>query len=100
MAVSPGLNTVKPTAIEAMWFGESHMKNKAIAARLSAGIARVAFGQSTSSPGIHRPPGSAFRDCPACPEMVVIPAGDFTMGSSPGQKKWASESRWQYESGC
>ena len=22
-----------------------------------------------------------FRDCPACPEMVVVPAGKFTMGS-------------------
>ncbi len=27
-------------------------------------------------------PGSTFRDCDACPEMVVIPAGNFTMGSS------------------
>jgi formylglycine-generating enzyme required for sulfatase activity len=27
--------------------------------------------------------GSAFRDCPDCPEMVVIPAGKFLMGSSP-----------------
>ena len=26
-------------------------------------------------------PLSTFRDCPACPEMVVIPAGSFTMGS-------------------
>ena len=26
-------------------------------------------------------PGSVFRDCPACPEMVVIPAGQFIMGS-------------------
>ncbi|HXO71152.1 MAG TPA: formylglycine-generating enzyme family protein [Bradyrhizobium sp.] len=28
-------------------------------------------------------PGSVFRDCPDCPEMVVIPAGKFMMGSSP-----------------
>ncbi len=28
-------------------------------------------------------PGSSFRDCPECPEMVVIPAGSFTMGSPP-----------------
>lgn len=26
-------------------------------------------------------PGTVFRDCEACPEMVVIPAGGFTMGS-------------------
>jgi formylglycine-generating enzyme required for sulfatase activity len=26
-------------------------------------------------------PGLTFRDCPDCPEMVVIPAGSFTMGS-------------------
>jgi formylglycine-generating enzyme required for sulfatase activity len=25
--------------------------------------------------------GQSFRDCPECPEMVVIPAGQFTMGS-------------------
>ena len=27
------------------------------------------------------PPGKTFRDCPECPEMVVVPAGSFTMGS-------------------
>ncbi len=27
-----------------------------------------------------RDPGSVFRDCGACPRMVVIPAGSFTMG--------------------
>ena len=32
-------------------------------------------------------PGTAFRDCPACPEMVVIPAGSFTMGAPPGEEK-------------
>jgi formylglycine-generating enzyme required for sulfatase activity len=26
-------------------------------------------------------PGRIFRDCPDCPEMVVVPAGRFTMGS-------------------
>ena len=25
--------------------------------------------------------GSVFRDCPECPEMVVVPAGSFLMGS-------------------
>ena len=27
-------------------------------------------------------PGETFRDCPECPEMVVIPAGDFDMGAN------------------
>ena len=27
------------------------------------------------------PPGKIFKDCPDCPEMVVIPAGSFEMGS-------------------
>jgi formylglycine-generating enzyme required for sulfatase activity len=26
-------------------------------------------------------PKDSFKDCPECPEMVVIPAGEFTMGS-------------------
>ena len=26
-------------------------------------------------------PGERFRDCPECPEMVVVPAGSFLMGS-------------------
>ncbi len=26
-------------------------------------------------------PGSNFKDCPTCPEMVVIPSGEFIMGS-------------------
>ena len=24
--------------------------------------------------------GQSFRDCPNCPQMVVVPAGSFTMG--------------------
>ena len=36
------------------------------------------------------PPGAVFRDCPECPEMVVIPAGQFTMGSSAAEKSWAA----------
>ena len=26
-------------------------------------------------------PGRVFRDCDACPEMIVVPAGSFMMGS-------------------
>jgi len=35
-------------------------------------------------------PGAVFRDCPDCPEMVVVPAGNFTMGSSTEEKPWAA----------
>jgi len=31
------------------------------------------------------PVGSTFQDCPDCPEMVVVPAGSFRMGSPPGE---------------
>lgn len=31
-------------------------------------------------------PGETFKDCENCPEMVVVPAGEFTMGSPPNEK--------------
>ena len=31
------------------------------------------------------PAGAVFRDCEHCPEMVVIPPGDFTMGHEGGE---------------
>ena len=36
-------------------------------------------------------PGTVFRDCPDCPEMVVIPAGSFAMGSPESEKVWATK---------
>jgi formylglycine-generating enzyme required for sulfatase activity len=30
-------------------------------------------------------PGDSFKDCPECPEMVVVPAGSFVMGSPPSE---------------
>ncbi|HZD76837.1 MAG TPA: formylglycine-generating enzyme family protein, partial [Acidobacteriaceae bacterium] len=41
---------------------------------------------STSGGG----PGNVFRDCDHCPEMVVVPAGHFIMGSSAAEKSWAA----------
>jgi formylglycine-generating enzyme required for sulfatase activity len=35
-------------------------------------------------------PGTVFGDCRECPEMVVLPAGSFTMGSSAEEKSWAA----------
>ncbi|RAU20300.1 formylglycine-generating enzyme family protein [Paramagnetospirillum kuznetsovii] len=34
-------------------------------------------------------PRGAFRDCPDCPEMVVIPPGSFLMGSDAAEQAWA-----------
>jgi formylglycine-generating enzyme required for sulfatase activity len=48
-------------------------------------LAMAALGQGTEGA-----PGTVFRDCPDCPEMVVIPAGKFTMGSPESEKSWAA----------
>jgi formylglycine-generating enzyme required for sulfatase activity len=37
-------------------------------------------------------PGTVFRDCPNCPEMVVIPPGTFMMGSPDGEPQ---RMRWE-----
>jgi formylglycine-generating enzyme required for sulfatase activity len=33
-----------------------------------------------------RGPGDRFKDCPQCPELVVLPAGSFTIGSPSGER--------------
>ena len=30
--------------------------------------------------------GKSFKDCPSCPEMLVVPAGSFTMGSQASEE--------------
>jgi|HubBroStandDraft_1064217.scaffolds.fasta_scaffold01721_8 formylglycine-generating enzyme required for sulfatase activity len=35
--------------------------------------------------GDAKKPQHLFRDCPDCPEMIVIPAGSFVMGSAPSE---------------
>ena len=44
--------------------------------------AAVVFGVLTAgAPARSQAVGESFRDCAACPEMVVVPIGDFLMGS-------------------
>ena len=35
----------------------------------------------TPADSVRMRPGTVFQDCAACPEMVVVPAGTFMMGS-------------------
>lgn len=74
------------------------MKQTQIGLLLAALTFITSFGQDTRSAAdasvqpvavSDNLPATVFRDCPACPEMVVIPAGNFTMGSSAAEKSWA-----------
>jgi formylglycine-generating enzyme required for sulfatase activity len=47
----------------------------------AAGPADETFRQAASPVVPGRQPGDAFRDCDACPEVVVLSGGLFTMGS-------------------
>ena len=42
----------------------------------------VSVAQSNVRPCIKPGSGESFKDCADCPEMVVVPEGEFTMGSS------------------
>ncbi len=41
-------------------------------------LATISFAQDKKD----LKPGQTFKDCPSCPEMIVIPAGSFMMGST------------------
>ncbi len=45
----------------------------------------VAVAPSAVPSVLGRRDGEVFKDCAECPEMVVIPAGRFLMGSPPGE---------------
>jgi formylglycine-generating enzyme required for sulfatase activity len=61
----------------------------AIAALLAAATISTLAGVSVSSSPREAGKGGArefrlgqtFRDCPDCPEIIVVPTGSFTMGS-------------------
>ena len=56
--------------------------------KAAAGLAGGAFAlcvvgsACAAESGETRLPGETFRDCPDCVELVVVPAGEFQMGSS------------------
>jgi formylglycine-generating enzyme required for sulfatase activity len=51
---------------------------------LKPGFQYIIFGEVLSGPTKSSPPDSneAFRDCDACPEMLRLPGGTFSMGSA------------------
>jgi len=46
-----------------------------------AALALIPFTLANPAPNRGYQTGETFKDCRECPEMVVVPAGDFTMGS-------------------
>lgn len=44
-------------------------------------LAGLLFAAESLRAAESRAPGNAFRDCEGCPEMVVLPAGSFVMGT-------------------
>ncbi len=60
------------------------------AAVLALSLAFVAGFATTGCAATEVPkwkPGQTFKDCPECPELVVIPAGIFIMGLNGKSKK-------------
>lgn len=57
-----------------------------------AALSLIAIVLSACSPAPDANSGAAietFRDCPECPELLRIPAGEFMMGSTPAQTEAA-----------
>ncbi|MSO97496.1 MAG: formylglycine-generating enzyme family protein [Rhodospirillaceae bacterium] len=64
-----------------------HMRGVVIGFALSIAVAGSAVAAESMKPG------TVFRDCPTCPEMVVVPPGSFTMGSDAKNTMRGGEAR-------
>ncbi len=52
------------------------------AAIIGVALASCASGSSCAAGADEeRLPGEVFRDCPDCTELVIVPSGEFDMGS-------------------
>ena len=71
----------------------AEVARQAEAARITAQLEVVCAGVETENAKFaHRwPRGKEFRDCVKCPEMVVVPAGCFLMGSPLSEKRRGSD---------
>lgn len=61
-------------------------------ARFVSAVAIVGLAAGSAAQAETRP-GTSFRDCPECPEMVSVPAGAFTMGSPESDKDAFAEEK-------
>ena len=55
------------------------------------GAALLALSASPPARAAGAGPGRTFSDCKRCPQMVVVPAGQYLMGSPPGEKYRSTE---------
>ena len=62
-----------------------------------AAFTEPAFAQSVGGTPQIQTPGSVFRDCENCPEMVVIPPGDFMMGTSKEESAVYDRATWWFD---
>jgi formylglycine-generating enzyme required for sulfatase activity len=64
--------------------GEKMLRCRQILLFLSLSAATAVWSVAAESqvPTAVPEPGEIFRDCPDCAEMVVVPAGEFSMGSA------------------
>ena len=68
------------------------MSNASLWKMRLAFVVMVALAPAAGGAYAQMAAGKAFRDCPECPQMVVIPAGSFLMGSPESE-----EGRYDYE---
>ncbi len=58
-------------------------------------VGLVVWPQDGDARLLRAAPGAAFHDCaagpPACPEMIMLPVGSFTMGARPGGDDYETE---------
>lgn len=60
------------------------MKTRSPRLRVASPLAAAVLSLN-SALAVDPAPKSEFRDCATCPTMVVVPAGEFVMGSSPAE---------------
>lgn len=72
-------------ALEAKEKKETERKAREAAERARAAIEEQKREEAERKRALLRP-GNIFRDCPECPEMVVVPAGSFLMGSPSSER--------------